>query len=220
MRSFARCVLSGMCPYVLSLFRNMHRLVELCLGDGAIAPRKLEAGMPMTALGVVVSLTKRGATFRPEKAKRDKWANKIKQALARGFLTSGEAAKLAGALQWAGQKTFRKLGRALLRPIFRFAPRVHISMCSHIQIMSRHIKAESSAIGKELDLALRWWLQVLAMDIAEERLFEGNTCTTGHLFTDARSTPPRVAAVLFMRVLAFERVPWCSNSRVVLGMAE
>lgn len=83
----------------------------------------------------------------------------------------------------------------------------------------RHIRARSSAIGKELELALQWWLQVgsqshvhnvllllhvfvqvLEMDIVEERKFCGSSGSTGHLFTDARSTPPRVAAVLFLYV--------------------
>lgn len=100
------------------------RLVELCLGVGAVAPHKLAAGMPLSVLGVEISLSPDGATFRPEKAKREKWIQKISQAIDRGLLTSGEASKLAGALQWAGQKAFRKLGRALLRPIFRH---VHIS---------------------------------------------------------------------------------------------
>lgn len=64
----------------------------------------------------------------------------------------------------------------------------------------RHIRARSAEIGKELDLALAWFLQVLESNIAEERLYSRETSPTAHLFTDARSTPPRVAAVLFMRV--------------------
>ena len=156
--------------------------------------------MPLPVLGVDITLSLSGATFKPVEAKRKKWADRIKCALARGRLTSGEASKLAGALQWAGQKAFRKLGRALLRPIFRHAP--HPLLCNmQVLLVPRHIRARHSLIHNELRLALEWWLQVLEMDIAEERRFEGSASSTGHLFTDARSTPPRVAAVLFMSVV-------------------
>ena len=77
-------------------------------------------------------------------------------------------------------------------------PLLRGTVCTLCLCLCRHIKARSSAIGKELDLALQWFLEVLSRNIAEERRFERVSSRTAHLFTDARSTPPRVAAVLFM----------------------
>lgn len=63
---------------------------------------------------------------------------------------------------------------------------------------TRQIRTRSGQIDRELELALRWWLQVLELEIAEERSFVKGRRPCVHLFSDARSTPPRVAAVLFM----------------------
>lgn len=94
--------------------------MRACLGPGAVAKHKLEAGMPLTVLGVSVTLSVRGVTFSPDVQKRIKWAARIRAVRRRGRLTSGEASKLAGALQWATQKSFRRLGRAMIRPISRY----------------------------------------------------------------------------------------------------
>lgn len=48
-----------------------------------------------------------------------KWRSRIESALQSRTLSSGEASKLAGALQWGAQYIFRRLGRAMLRPIFQ-----------------------------------------------------------------------------------------------------
>ncbi len=145
-----------------------------------MAKDKLIAAMPLILLGVDVSLTSYGASFVPDAAKREKWMQRIRQYLEAGKLTPGEASKLSGFLQWATQKTFKKLGRAMIRAIFKQA------------------SGRSSCIGKELELALRWWLQVLELGIAEEHNFERATSEVVHLFSDARSTPPRIAAVIYM----------------------
>ena len=44
-------------------------------------------------------------------------AARMRVALETGKLCAGEAKKLGGGLQWAGQKAFKRLGRAMLRPI-------------------------------------------------------------------------------------------------------
>ena len=47
--------------------------------------------------------------------------------LATGVLHRGDAQKLSGALTWASQQSFKRLGRAMLRPIIwhaKFALRV------------------------------------------------------------------------------------------------
>ena len=114
---------------------------------------------------------------------------------------------MAGKLQWASQSAFKGLGRAMLRPIID------------------QKKARSSAMGPELQAALDWWLQLLRRDVryvhssesseaditvsaqcanecicSMERKWMTSTEEQIHLYADARSSPPRVAAVLFRRV--------------------
>ena len=93
-----------------------------------------------------------------------------------------------------------RMGRAMLMPIFK------------------QIRKATSEIDEELEKALRWWLTVLREDICEIRsilffIFAFQTITVYilmltcrrwveseqkplQLLCDARSTPPRVAAVL------------------------
>ena len=73
-------------------------------------------------LGIEVTLSPTCAHYRPEDEKMKKWLGQIERILADGALPSGEASKLAGALQWAAQHTFHRLGRAMLSPIFRYVP--------------------------------------------------------------------------------------------------
>ena len=46
--------------------------------------------------------------------------------------------------------------------------------------------------------ALEWWLWVLKQDIVEEKAWGAPGSPPAHLFVDARSTPARCAAVLFI----------------------
>ena len=55
-----------------------------------------------------------------------------------------------------------------------------------------------SRLDAEITTALWWWRGVLDMGIREKRPWLGKACSPVHLFCDARSTPPRVAAVLFV----------------------
>ena len=76
---------------------------------------------------------------------------------------------------------------------------------SHLRVLSmcmlRLIKSKSGKIGQELRLALRWWIEVLELEINECRKWRGSQLPPVHLFCDARSTPPRIAAVLFKCVV-------------------
>ena len=103
------------------------------------------------------------------------WLQRI---LDSGRLCGGEAGKLAGALQWAAQHTFKRLGRAMIRPI----------------IAQEHKR--TSAVDDQLKLALQWWLEVLQRGIKQMRPWVERDEKPVHMFCDARSTPPRVAAVL------------------------
>ena len=154
------------------------RLVRCLLGPSAIADRKLECGNPLVILGVRVNLSSLGIGLQPEPSKVVKWCKQIAEALASSRLTAGDASKLAGRLMWTSQFAFKRVGRAMLYAIFR----------------QQH--ARSSAVNLELRLALEWWLEVLSLDLCQTRPWLEQKTKPMHMLCDARSTPPRVAAVL------------------------
>ena len=98
---------------------KVHRLIRCCLGATAIAEKKLEAGNPLTVLGVNIEIDMEGVIFWPAEDKIDKWKAKLESTLARGTMTQQDACKLSGSLQWGTQYIFRRLGRAMLRPLYR-----------------------------------------------------------------------------------------------------
>ena len=73
------------------------RFVDLVMGKGACAPKKLECGNPLTVLGVQAEVNLAGVVFSPSPLKTKEWVEQIELYLARGHLTAGEASKLAGA---------------------------------------------------------------------------------------------------------------------------
>ena len=149
------------------------------MGTSAISEKKLCAGNPLVVLGIEIKLSASGIVFKPAEDKICKWSARIGKALEQEMLSPGEASKLGGALQWAAQSTFRRLGRAMVRPI------------------TKQGHSRSSTLSKELKWALQWWLEVFEMGIVEERKWKTCSMPPVHLFCDARSTPPRIAAVLF-----------------------
>ena len=155
------------------------RLVRACLGGTVVAADKLDAGAELVVLGVFVQLSRCGAWHKPSADKIAKWSKQIDGFLTMERLCGGEASKLSGALQWASQHTFKRLGRAMIRPIIR------------------QVHAPSSNLNVELSLALHWWLEVLNMGICQFRPWTASTEKPVHMFCDARSTLPRVAAVLY-----------------------
>jgi hypothetical protein len=108
-----------------------------------------------------------------------KWLAQLDRILEREFLTMGEAAKLSGQFQWATQYIFRRLGRAMLRALIE----------------------HRGGWNKRLMLTLLWWREVFSMGLRETRRWEETASPQVHLFTDARSTPPRLASVLFKYAL-------------------
>ena len=149
------------------------RLVRCCLGQSAVAKAKLECNNPLTVSGITTTLDSSGVTFWPDEKKVQKWTKQIESFLDKKRITDGESQKLTGALQWGVQKIFNRLGRAMLRPLIRNNNWAHTEM------------------------ALQWWLEVLRLGIKKRRLWMEKNDKPLHLFCDARSTPPRVAAVLF-----------------------
>ena len=156
------------------------RMVRLLLGPTAISESKLLWGMPLEILGLDVEVNPVGIKCKPTVAKSEKWLGQIQQALDSKTLLAGHASKLAGALQWATAHMFDRLGRAMIRPIF-------------LQQKKRH-----GRVGKSLEVALRWWLQVLKLEIVQTCPWSLPETAPVQLFADARGEPPRLAAVLFM----------------------
>ena len=153
------------------------RLVRALLGETAVAPRKLECGRALVILGLSVRADWHGFHCTPDEAKRRKWRAKLEEALRTGFLHPGACSKLAGALSWAAANAFHRLGRAMLRPLF----------C--------HAKGRRPEVRRELRLAMRWWMHVLDYDLHQERPWREAVGDHATLIVDARSTPPRLAAV-------------------------
>ena len=184
----------------LGAFVFLYRLVKALLGDSAVAKEKLEEGKQLVILGVEATVSREGLKCIPDKKKRKKWIARILRILEEGRLNAGEASKLSGALQWATQQQFRRLGRAMIRPIFRHASKTKSDLMHDMNMTrTRQIRRKSGEVDRELELALQWWLQVLELEIVEERLFKEDRASCVHMFSDARSKPPRVAAVLFMQ---------------------
>ena len=151
----------------------MARLVRAIFGFSAVAARKLDFGPSLVALGILITPSAEGYSCSLAKEKAQKCIQTIADALAANELQPGAARKLAGRLSWASQFIFRRLGRAMLRPIFG--------------------KGHSAAF--EIDGALReallWWLMVLQGGITETRVWQQPCDPPLHLHVDARGVPPR-----------------------------
>ena len=117
----------------------------------------------------------------PDAQKVRKWLGQIEAALSSGHLTAGFASKLAGGLGWAATAIFRKLGRAMLAPLYW------------------HAKSRCSAVTQKLSLCLRWWRQVLACNIVQHHPWhEHEKSEWVQLFADASSTPAHLGAVVVL----------------------
>ena len=132
------------------------RLVRACLARDSIADAKCEYGNPLQVLGVDVFIDIEGVRYMPALVKVQKWAQRIASYLEGDRLTGGEAAKLAGALQWASQHAFKRLGRAMLRPIHRYVllhSIVSLSMralCSQAKVCQGQPSERGVAFGAAL----------------------------------------------------------------------
>ena len=160
--------------------RAFARLVRLLLGSDAICDKKLEYGNPHKILGVCVELARRYARCWPSGDKVAEWMYTISGALSTGMLSAGDAGKLAGRLSWAASYLFRRMGRAMLRPLF------HHSVAP----------LPRGRVRPELMCALRWWYVVLSERIMQTVPINQPLPPVCELFCDARGSPPRVAAVL------------------------
>ncbi len=122
-------------------------LVRLCLGGSAIAERNLLDGNPLEVLGVDTELGPAGLVYWPAADKVSKWLQCITLARETRLLPAGCSSKLTGKLSWGTQSCFKKLGRAMLRPLIS------------------HTAAGSPNVSDETDLGLAWWQEVLACEL-------------------------------------------------------
>lgn len=125
-------------------------------------------------------MSRRGYKCKPTQRKVVKWVSAIEAALADNRLAPGAASKLAGRLSWGSSHLFRRLGRAMLRPIFDQQTR------------------RDGLMSQELQRALRWWLEVLQRGLCERRAWNKEDEPAVHLFCDASGHPAHLGAVLFI----------------------
>ena len=127
------------------------RLVRAVLGEDAIENKKLDHGSSLVVLGAEIRFKYEHFSCRPAPNTVAKCMKVIQQALSSNVLLAGDAQKLAGRLNWSTQHLFKRLGRAMLRPIYD-------------QKFSRR-----GTMKPLLFTALRWWAYVLELDIAGDR---------------------------------------------------
>ena len=158
------------------------RLVRCLLGPTAISEKKLESGMPLTILGLVVHVTPSALSCWPSKDKVVKWLSRVSEALALESLSPGNAGKLAGAFSWTSQNIFHRLGRAMLVPLYKH----------------QHRRFGKQVFPESLKMCLRWWQEVLSLELSQTKPFLQDQRKPVHLFADARGEPARIAAVLLV----------------------
>jgi len=156
------------------------RLIRAVLGPTAVADKKLACGKKLDVLGVDIKMSRRGYKCRPKKSKSEKWVKVIKQSLAKRRLVPGAASKMAGRLSWGSSRLFRKLGRAMLRPIFDQKSK------------------RDGRMSSELERSLCWWKEVLQRGLCERRQWKQVYLPPVHLFCDARGFPAYLGAVVMV----------------------
>ncbi len=114
----------------------------------------------------------------PEKAA--KWLSEIQKAIDAKRLDCGGAQKLAGRLTWSTQFLFHKLGRAMIKPFYA------------------QKGSATGSVGPRLLEALKWWCNVLQLNLSEDRPWHTVAERVCRLFVDAASTPAYCAVVAFI----------------------
>jgi hypothetical protein len=178
------------------------RLVRALLGPTAIKAEKVESGLELNVLGLHVSYDKQGMNVRVTDKKASEWSATIRTALKEEKLSPGTASKLAGRLSFAAQHTFKRAGRAALRALFR----------------QQYDPMMGSKLSNELRLSLQWWLHALEHLQTQTVPWEP-AVLEATLFTDARSTPPRVAAVLVVDGV-YHYTDWAPDAAMMATFAE
>ena len=155
------------------------RMCRLLMGEDFVKDEKCTVGNPITILGLTVTATKDEITVWLDETKREKWAKTIDFAIEDKKLSATDAAKLAGRLNFTTSCVFQKLGRAPLAPIYA----------------QQHAPLPGGVVSNRLLMSLKWWRTFLKNPIKRTHNHKHEPSCV-HLFTDARGTPPRLAAVI------------------------
>ena len=156
------------------------RLVRVLLGSDAVAASKLECGPGLSVLGVDITMCREGFQLRPSPGKVASWIDVLETASETRLLHRGPATKLAGKLSWGCSQLFKRIGRAMLRPIFDQKSK------------------RDGRISAELACALSWWKRILEEGIAEMRPWNMVHTAPVHLFCDAAGRDAHLGAVCFI----------------------
>ena len=157
------------------------RMVRAIMGASVLNKDKLESGVQLDVLGLTISYDQKGVQVRVNQKKAEQWSQQLVDALGCKTRTGGEAGRVADRLSFAAQKTLKQIGRATLRPIFR----------------QQYKPLSGSRIGRELGMAMKWRLHALT-DMQAQTIAWNPSTSKATLLTDARGSPPRVAAVVVM----------------------
>jgi hypothetical protein len=178
------------------------RVVRAMLGQDALSNEKMDQGVPLEILGITVGVTQQEVRLELTEKKRVEWTDKLLTARKGGIMMPGEASKFAGRLNFAAQKCFRRLGRAMIRPFYaqQYAPLAH------------------GRIGDMLGLAVDWWLHVLQHRVVQSVPMQVHE-KTAQLFCDARGEPARMAAVLFVEGEIFY-TSWAPSEKLRATLSE
>ena len=154
------------------------RLIKCVLGRSSVATHKVAHGLPMQELlGATVDADDFGVSFCPNEEKVVKWCDQIRDILRRKHLPSGAGKKLAGKLSWSAQLVFCRLGRAMLRPLYKIK------------------RGETWSL--EIESALVWFLEILSMQVVQVRPWIWPSSRPVQIYCDAAGSPARLAAIVF-----------------------
>ena len=148
--------------------------------------------------------------------KRNKYLKKVQAVLNDDLLTSGNSAKLAGALNFANSVTLARFGRPFLQPLYGLASGRLYKVDEEAEFVPPQGKRGDKGLHPRVRWALMWWVQILESfpshkfkwKIASER----KLCD---LFTDASAEDrwEGLGAVLFLghmtngRTMRVDNVP-------------
>ena len=159
--------------------RCFMKMCRLLMGEDFMKEEKCLTGNPITILGLSVTASSDKITVWLDEAKRSKWSETIERAIDTRKLSATEAAKLAGRLNFTTSCIFQKLGRAPLAPIYT----------------QQHAPLPAGTVSNRLMMALKWWSAFLKNPVMRTHR-HGHVPPCVHIFTDARGSPPRLAAVM------------------------
>jgi hypothetical protein len=155
------------------------RLCRMLLGSDSLKDAKIASGSPLTILGITIRTTATGVDVWPDPDKVTKWSGQIQRVDEYRRLQLSLASKIAGRLNFAAQYAHLKIGKAALTPIYR----------------QQYSPLPGNRVSNLLLSALKWWQSYLSQPMRKSHVY-GHKPEHIHVFTDARSTPPRLAAVL------------------------